>query len=312
MSHKMTFDFYLFNVDHGQAAAARLPNGRWCIFDAGRSESFSPIQFIIANEHYRTKPPWAEKAPWLLTKQPPFRFLKATISHHHSDHLYDYMNLFAASPQFFKTVELDKNYIADVLETTSKESLPRVINFLRLYGEWRQTNPITVPTPLIFGAVRITEKSLPIRVVRDKIGGQANSRVNNASIITKVEGYNNTILICGDMEKEGWDFILTNKLYSMTWRKFVSNVDILVAPHHGHCYSTYLMDLARPSVVLVSLRSKDESIDKRYSGEAVSGLNINGKLYKCITTRKSDHINISISRPASISKKGLRSWSGLS
>ncbi|MDD1779202.1 MAG: hypothetical protein LUQ65_13630 [Candidatus Helarchaeota archaeon] len=308
----MTFGFYLFNVDHGQAAAARLPNGRWCIFDAGRSESFSPIQLIIANEHYRTKPPWAEKAPWLHTKQPPFRFLKATISHHHSDHLYDYMRLFAASPQFFKTVELDKNYIADVLETTSKESFPRVINFFNLYRKWRQTNLISEPIPPNYGAAIIIEKSIPIRVVRDNIGGQTNSRVNNASIITRIECYKNSILICGDMEEEGWDFIFNNKLYSMTWKKFVSNVDILIAPHHGHCYSTHLMDLAKPSIVLVSLRSGDESIDKRYSGEAVSGLNINGKLYKCITTRKSDHINISISRPASISEKGLRSWSGLS
>lgn len=308
----MTFDFYLFNVDHGQAAAARLPNGRWCIFDVGRSESFSPIQFIIANEHYRTKPPWAEKAPWLLTKQPPFRFLKATISHHHADHLDDYMKLFAAPPRFFKTVEFDKNYISDVLETTSKESLPKVINFIKLYLKWRQSNLISEIGPPNYGIAKITEKSLPISVVRNKIGGQINSRVNNTSTITRIECYNNSILICGDMEKEGWEYIFNDKLYSMTWRKFVSNVDILIAPHHGHCYSTHLMDLAKPSVVLVSLRSGDESIDKRYSGDAVSGLNINGKLYKSITTRKSGHINISISRPTGISKKGIRSWSGLS
>jgi hypothetical protein len=307
----MTFDFYLFNVDHGQAVAARLPNGRWCIFDVGRSESFSPIQFIIANEHYRTKPPWAEKAPWLLTRQPPFRFLKATISHHHADHLDDYMNLFAASPRFLKTVKFDLKYLSDVFETTTGNSIPKVINFLKIYNKWKQTNllPAAIaPISPSYGSVNIIERSLPVAVVRNKIGGQANNRVNNSSIITRIDCFGNSILICGDMEKECWDFILNNIPYSLIWRKFISNIDILIAPHHGHSYSADLMNLTRPSVVLVSLRSGDQSIDERYSGELVRGININGNLYKRITTRQVGHIHFSITPPRTLGGKSSRTW----
>ena len=43
----MTAEFYLFDVEMGQAAALKLPNGRWCMFDMGKSGLFSPVNWII-------------------------------------------------------------------------------------------------------------------------------------------------------------------------------------------------------------------------------------------------------------------------
>lgn len=43
----MNAKFYLFDVDHGQCAALHLPNGRWCLFDAGGTASFSPVQWVV-------------------------------------------------------------------------------------------------------------------------------------------------------------------------------------------------------------------------------------------------------------------------
>jgi len=287
----MTFDFYLFDVDHGQSAAARLPNGRWCIFDVGCSAKFSPIQFIISNEIQNLR----KLPPWITTRQRPFSFLKATISHLHGDHIDDYLNLFAASPQFLNTVDMDPEYLADALSTATNESFSKILDFCQRYLKHKKILPSELILPN-YGAARIHEKLLPVAVAR-KIGGQANSKVNNSSIITRIDCYRNSILICGDMEEEGWEFALNNRLYSLTWRHFVSNVDILVAPHHGHSYSHTLMDLARPTVILVSIVSKDEHIDSRYS--------------KRFTTRDRGHIHLSISPnpPFKLKEKGSRKWS---
>jgi len=286
----MHFDFYLFNVDHGQSAAARLPNGQWCIFDVGRSATFSPVQFIINNDiQTRVKePPWSKRPAGAFSKLPPFSFLKATISHLHADHLDDYLNLFAASPRSLKTVNFDEDYLINVFQSTSEESFPKIIDFCRRYFKKR------VSTSIDYGNAKIKETSLPLSIVRNKIGGTSNSIVNNASIVTRIDCYQNSILICGDMEEDAWEYILNNPQFRALWRKIVADIDILIAPHHGHCYSSSLMAIANPSVILVSVRSKDESVDSRYN--------------RRITTRDKGHIHLSIARPIRLSEKAKRTW----
>jgi hypothetical protein len=288
----MNFDFYLFNVDHGQSAAARLPKGQWCLFDVGRSKTFSPVQFIINNDIQRRskEPMWSRRPPWALAKTAPFSFLKATISHLHADHLDDYLNLFAASPRSLRTVNFNEEYLSNVFQSSSEESFHKVIDFCRRFNKWKIAS-----TPIEYGIANINEKSFPLSIVINKIGGTPNNIVNNASIITRIDCYRNSILICGDMEEDAWEFALNSQIVRQYWRKLVSGIDILVAPHHGHSYSSSLMALADPSVVLISVQSKDESVDKRYT--------------RRITTRDKGHIHLSIAPPIRFSEKGKRTWS---
>ncbi len=81
-------DFYLFDVDHGQCAAIRLPNGRWCVFDLGASATFSPIQWIS----------------WRLAGVP---LLQTTVSHLHGDHVADFGNLIAVGTEFLRLPAYD-------------------------------------------------------------------------------------------------------------------------------------------------------------------------------------------------------------
>lgn len=83
----MTAEFYLFDVDHGQSAALRLPNGRWCIFDVGCTSTFFPVNWIANRE--KPKQGGGLLATLARSNAVPFRFLKATISHWHGDHLQD-------------------------------------------------------------------------------------------------------------------------------------------------------------------------------------------------------------------------------
>ncbi len=53
---------------------------------------------------------------------------------------------------------------------------------------------------------------------------------NNASIVTRINVFGYSILLCGDVMKDAWEVITKDPL----WQQFVSNIDVLVAPHHGH------------------------------------------------------------------------------
>ncbi len=307
----MNAEFYLFDVDHGQCAALRLPNGRWCIFDVGCTSSFSPVQWIV-NRHASF--PNALADGYMDNSQ--FRFLKGTVSHLHGDHLADYARLFRHSPEFLNTVDADEAYLEDCQETCSTlEAMAAVDNFVH---EYRSNFSATSMAP-DYGSAQICV-SLPVAVAR-QIGGDANSRVNNASIITRIDVYGNSILLCGDMERESWEFLLGSEAVQellravrsvdgRLWRHFVSNVDVLVAPHHGHKsgYSTDLVNLARPRVVLASVVSKDPHVDSRYSQGPVRGIRVGKTNYTLITTRKQGHIKVTISPPTAIGSAGARSW----
>jgi hypothetical protein len=305
-------EFYLFDVSHGQCAAARLPNGRWCVFDAGGNDSFSPIVWIVE----RATGADQSTLEGLLSSSA-FRFLKATISHLHGDHVYHWKSLLARGPEYLRTVAFDRDHLLDVAASSTDESWASILEFCKREGEGFSP-ATTVPN---YGGASIAELDLGVGTARS-LGGSANSRVNNSSIVTRLDCYGNSILLCGDLETEGWEYALRRSAFSEAWRRLVSNVDILVAPHHGHTagFSTDLMALAKPKVVLVSVRSGDDCVDTRYSDSTfVSGITIDGVTRRCMTTRQMEHIKVSINAPESPStlaplalqllpRKGSRSW----
>lgn len=294
----MTASFYLFDVEHGQCAALQLPHGRWCIFDVGRSRGFSPVNHIAGN-------PSASMVA--LALMAPFKFLKATISHLHADHLDDYGSLFSYGPEFLRTVHFDAEYLADCKATCAHGSWQTVLGFAKAYtsGFRRATS---APD---YAAITIREISLPVDFAR-ALGGDANARVNNASIVTRIDVCGHRILLCGDMMNDAWKAIIANPgLYGQTWRPLVSNIDILVAPHHGHTsgYSVQLMNLARPAVVLASVQSRDPHVDSRYSCQPVRGLHVGDELHHCLTTRRMGHIKVVFHQPTGLQLAGSEYWS---
>jgi hypothetical protein len=193
----------------------------------------------------------------------------------------------------------------DCISSNTGQSLPLVLGFAQHVNAYFSGS--VIPD---YGGVSIAEMSLPANIAR-QIGGDANARVNNASVVTRIDVYGNTILLCGDMLKEAWEAIILDRgEYGSTWRPFLSNVDILVAPHHGHrtAYSIDLLNLAKPSVVLVSVVAKDPNVDSRYSQPPVRGICINGIDYGYISTRQKGHIEITMTPPQTFLGKGSRTW----
>lgn len=170
--------------------------------------------------------------------------------------------------------------------------------------------PISEPN---LGAARIIERRIPLAMIR-KIpsAASAGSRVNNSSIISRIEVFGTCILLCGDLESEGWRYALDgNSMFHRQWQNLVSGIDILVAPHHGHSsgFSTDLLKLANPAVVLVSAKSGDVHVDSGYSGRLVKGIKIGEDDHSYISTRQKGHIKVTIVQPAQPGQKGQRSWS---
>jgi len=295
-------DFYLFDVEHGQCAAIRLPNGRWCVFDAGKSRSFSPIKWIISQN--------VTSMQWLVDvlhgTLPRFTVFKATITHCHHDHFLDYEALLSARPKYLR-VEHAKLVRRGDVPTPVFENRWKSENDFRKRCKDEFLLSYHEPD---YGDVSITELSLPPREVL-MLGGDQSNQENNSSVISRIDCYGNSILLCGDMEKEAWDHVLRDLPQAMLWQPLVTNVDILVAPHHGHSsgYCQALMELANPAVVLASVASLDPSVDSRYS--QVAGIVLGGRTYRRITTRNWGHIHVSISRPDRSDGKGEQTWYGV-
>lgn len=283
----MSLEFYLFDVDHGQSAALRLPDGRWCLFDVGRTDSFSPTEFIRnlsgQGEH--------------------FRYYKATISHWHGDHLADHAELLKATPEFMRTIAADKEFIKDVEQSSAEGSFEEICTFGNQYLQKYTLTNVANYGP----GVSIQEMSLPVSVARS-ISSTSNSAVNNASVVTRISCYGYSILICGDMEAEGWDYALNDSLDKLVWRQLVANVDMLVAPHHGHAsaYSTDFMKVANPAVVLASIKSGDENVDSRYS--EIRGMMIGGEPYKMLSTRQKGTVRVNVSSGQTVLSPASTLW----
>lgn len=269
----MSLEFYLFDVDHGQSAALQLPDGRWCLFDAGRTDSFSPTQFIRG----------------ISGQGEQLRYYKGTISHWHGDHIADHVELFKAAPRFLRTVAADKEFIEDVKQSSASASFQNICAFGSHYLKTYTLTEVADYGP----SVTIQELSLPVSSARI-ISSNPNSAVNNSSVVSRISCYGHSILICGDMETAGWDHALNHSPDMLSWRQLVANVNVLVAPHHAHtsAYSVDLMNLANPGVVLASAVAGDEHVDGRYS--SIGGIVIGTEAYKLISTRQKGSLKITV------------------
>jgi Metallo-beta-lactamase superfamily len=279
----MSAEFYLFDVDHGQAAALKLPNGRWCVFDLGASQSFSPLAWIEAHDQRRraTSPTIAD------VLGPPFRLYYATATHLHADHLTEAEWISKHPPEFVRTVDFDNAYLQDALDSGSQQGQQIVVHF----ATWYRQKVKPGPNSPNFAGVSLRELGLSVEAAR-QLGGSPNSKVNNASIVTRLEYAGRSILLCGDVEEAAWDAVLSTQ----EWRSLVSSVDILVAPHHGHKsgLSRTLMELARPTLVLVSVAAYDPNVDPGYSDQEIAGLWDGSTFNRRLTTRDAGHILVQI------------------
>jgi beta-lactamase superfamily II metal-dependent hydrolase len=120
---------------------------------------------------------------------------------------------------------------------------------------------------------------------------------NNLSLVTILSWPNFKICFPGDMEKAGWQKLLQRK----DFRTAMSDVDVLVASHHGresgYCDELFSQTGMKPKIIIISdekIQYKSQEMVKWY-GTKATGLAFNGSNRNVFTTRRDGKINFDIS-----------------
>jgi len=144
---------------------------------------------------------------------------------------------------------------------------------------------------------------IPMNIL--KSNEELNKKLRNNSSILRYIKYNGIrILFTGDLEKEGWDWLIENNNNFVNYLN--EGLDILIAPHHGHKsgFPKPLFDLTGNVKVVIHSKGSEGNIEgtniaTQYSsysdGVTYKNLNDTNCYYgKILTTRSNGHIYLEI------------------
>lgn len=262
----------IFDVEDGFCSFIRTPLGHAMLIDCGRGENFSPIKYLIENEFYN------------IINYRDYNLAVFIATHPHEDHILDIERLY----NYMKPSNLARNrYDWEDLKQPggSYEALDKYIQFQKQY-----THP--VPDPKL-GMNYEMEFGLSVAVAK-KINEE--KYINNSSIPVVINYKGWKIFFPGDLEKDGWLYLLKN---SWEFCNYLTNTDFFVTSHHGHssgyCQEIYDV-MGKPYVNIVSTHRKDESVEKLYSTkEHAHGIELCGETRYMLSTRHDGSIFIDIS-----------------
>lgn len=115
--------------------------------------------------------------------------------------------------------------------------------------------------------------------------------LNNLSVVLFLKLYGVGVLFTGDLERSGWYELLDVK----SFRQILSDVNLLVAPHHGRkdgrC-SEALAEMVNLKQVVISDKYRHQNAQKTitYYGNYAKGKKFRGRTRKVITTRSDGDI----------------------
>lgn len=122
------------------------------------------------------------------------------------------------------------------------------------------------------------------------------SNKNNFSAIVVIRLGNAKIVVCGDNEKESFEYLMRD----FSFREAVSSAWVLIAPHHGRESGYYddFVTLVNPYLTIISDTSNVEtSVSSKYSAKS-RGWNVYNELTRkfqersCLTTRQDGNIEV--------------------
>ena len=270
----MSVDLRIWDVQHGSAAHIRTPNGKSIVVDCGSGDSGSPLL--------------------ALKKQlGPTRLDMAIVTHPHLDHISDILNLSYLNPRtFLRPKQLTRADILANNKDISPSAVQKIEEYLRFDSTYNEPlGPGDDPKDQnVNGGARIVT-FIPTTC--------SHTNLNNHSVVTVIEYGGSTILLPGDNEAPSWDELLQRS----DFRNSISNVDILVAPHHGRDSGFHheLFNHFNPLLTIISDgRYIDTSATDRY-GQVTKGWAVHSRSgpdqkRKCVTTRNDGTIDVAIGR----------------
>lgn len=291
----------VFDVGRGLCIALVTPNRYLILVDCGRSEEFSPVQFLrrcqtesILGEGRLVFTPWqrADLAYFIIT-------------HPHSDHISDIEALYSVlkPSMIVHRPDLDWNRV----RRSNRDNAP--IDYYRRHFFWPWDYSVqAVYEPVLGDGMSYYYFWLPLDVVA-AISSTDTDYVNNSCYVSIVKYAGRTIAITGDMTTQGMEWLLATSqgLRTAIRGNAVSpGVDILITPHHGHqnAFCTEWFSVTGPTRFfnIVSERAPrtDEApghtyVDSRYS-ESRFSLGLNDDRRRMFSTRQDGNILMTIEK----------------
>lgn len=273
MSKECTVVFW--DVQHGHSTYIKTPNNRHIVIDlgtgdySGNNEEFSPLKHL-KNNYY------INQLDYVI------------ITHPHLDHIDDILNFDLLSPKVFRRPEQLSN--KEVMEGVQEKDKPKFKKYCEIND--RYSEPVGSDSS---NSVSNSDNWGGLNIKSFTPTSCNHNNYNNHSIITVIELEGLKIVIPGDNEKCSFDELLISE----TFKKMITNADILLAPHHGResGYNADFMNLVNPRLTIVSDgRFCETSANARYSaksrGWTVYRKDGTSKERKCLTTNSDGEVTV--------------------
>lgn len=267
----------VFDVEHGFCAFVKSPTGHTLMIDCGKTENFSPVNYILKNELGGT-----------VTRNG-YRLTKLIVTHPHDDHIEDISNL---TSKMAPSILQRQRYDWDAIK--GPDAGNGEYQNLEHYATWQDKYSEPVTEEPDWGMRIDTFYLTP----EEALALDEAKFVNNSSIVAVVSfkgtDFTEKFLFGADVEQDAWDALLKRSLF----RNTIAGTDFFVAPHHGHTsgFSTTLFEaMGKPFLNFVSVHSRDDNLDLRYSGtDFAKGAQVNGERRNMLSTRNDSSIFVDV------------------
>lgn len=248
--------FHILNVGHGFCAYLAADNGNIIMFDCG----------------HRSDPEFRPSA--FLRQRGVSTIHRLFITNYDEDHISD-------------LPEIRRHLRVQILHRN------KTITPDQLYRLKRQGGPISDAMESLLDMMKTYTSPVTREPVFPRVSGESFyagfgvdfDDTNNISLVTFLRCGNLTVLIPGDLEKQGW----LHHLRQQRFRELLARVDVFVASHHGResGYCEKVFDYCRPAVVVFSdspsVHGTQETADL-YASHA-RGTQFNGEMRYVLSTR---------------------------
>ncbi len=263
------FSICIWNVSHGVAVSLLTPNGRLVAYDAGRSDTFSPLALVGSNGHSQLD--------------------CFVLSHPHADHLRDIDALVALRPAMIWRRRVGESRVRRAarpgLEASVVERYERELDHV-----YNAPVAIGPSNPTWSGGCDFRAFFPP-----------DHDNLNNTSLVLFVGYRGFYICLPGDLEKDGWVGLLADPAV----RVYLAKTTVLLAPHHGReagiCREAFA--LMAPQMCVISDGPFSDTSSGVYTAlatEAKVRRRATGLVVprRALSTRKDGHIAITVGESA--------------
>jgi len=278
----------IFDVGNAACSIISSPNNYGLMVDCGsHSDKTNPVDLLYSKEIKE----WLNIQPFITKNGTEYKLGLLHITHPDDDHV---RNAKRIKAEFEPYLLLKREYE----EFPDGESINQeYIEYID--KKYRGKDPEKIDWGF---EINMTFK-IPMDTLKDNEILSKKLR-NNSSIIRYIKHNGIKILFTGDMEKEGWEWLIENDPNFVNQLK--NGIDILIAPHHGHKsgFPKPLFDITGNVQVVIHSKGSEGNIEgtdvsTQYSNnsDGIVYKSLNDKncyIGKILTTRSNGHIFIEV------------------